>query len=237
MPYCGSRTSVKQAPGNKLVSVLRCRAWTCPECQPRRRRRLIRDAVRGRPDTFITLTLEASWALHPEEGVKELSRAWRLIRKRHTRAHPDEKLPFLAVVELTKAGTPHLHILARSSWVDKHWLSSTMKEITGSFIVKIERPKDRQKVGAYCAKYIGQEPTRVGKTKRYWQSQNYKIDPTEPRPEERRPRTFVRPWDRYLDETVTHFEGLGWFARWLDGETAVLWNPHHGSDPPSEWFL
>lgn len=221
MSYCGQWSSVKHEPGRLRLATLKCRAWGCETCQPNRRRQLVAEACRGRPDTFITLTLHAKAAENPEEAVKSLSRAWRLIRKRHTRLHPDQKLPFLAVVERTKRGTPHLHILARSRWIDQRWLAAAMKEITGSYIVDIRRPKMIRRIAAYAAKYIGKDPAKIGKTKRYWQSQDYQIDKKDALPPLPPGHYYDRPLKCSLAQAKQDWESMG-FKCWYEAHDRLI---------------
>lgn len=173
---CGRCTIVKYGSGYREVYRLRCKSWGCDYCQPRRRKRLIREALNGEPNTFITLTLPAHWAEKAEEAVKVLSRAWRLIRKRDARRRKSRPIPFLAVVEKTKAGTPHLHIICRAKWIDQKWLSRCMDEIAEAPIVDVQRIDNLGRVGGYVAKYVTKDSAKVGTNKRYWQSQDYSLE-------------------------------------------------------------
>jgi hypothetical protein len=87
------------------------------------------------------------------------------------------KLPFIAVFEQTKLGWPHLHILLRSGFIDRSFISSIMAELTDSPIVDIRLIKSQAQIAGYVAKYVGQEPHQFGKCKRYWQSQDYDLRP------------------------------------------------------------
>lgn len=178
---CGRETIVKYSQGYREAFRLRCRAWTCAYCAPRRRGKLIRQGIDGNPNTIITLTLHSDWAANPEQGVKVLSRAWSLIRKRDARKRKGKPIPFLAVVELTKGGTPHLHIICRSKWMDQKWLSNCMAEIADAPIVHIKRIDHPGRVSGYCAKYISKDTARVGTNKRYWQSADYPTTPKQPK--------------------------------------------------------
>lgn len=173
---CGLSTIVKYGPGYREVYRLRCKSWNCDHCKPKRRKRLIREALGGEPNTFITLTLPAEWANKAQEAVKVLSRAWRIIRKRDARRRKGAPIPFLAVVEKTKAGTPHLHIIARCKWIDQKWLSKCMEEIAEAPIVDVQRIDNPGRIGGYVAKYITKDTAKVGTNKRYWQSQDYALE-------------------------------------------------------------
>jgi hypothetical protein len=86
-----------------------------------------------------------------------------------------KKLPFLAVVEATKLGWPHLHILLRSIWLDQKLISKWMGELHDSPNVYIERIDNKARVNAYVAKYAGKAAHKFGTTKRYWKSRDYEL--------------------------------------------------------------
>lgn len=83
------------------------------------------------------------------------------------------KLPFIAVFEQTKAGEPHLHIVARAAWINQEWLSKTMASLIGAPIVDVRRVKSREQAAAYVTKYMSKNPHVFDGCKRYWRSQDY----------------------------------------------------------------
>lgn len=105
-----------------------------------------------------------------------LSRAWRVIVKRLHRLYPSTPIEYLAVVEGTKRGEPHLHILYRGPWVDQRRLSTWMLELTGAPIVDVRAVRGRREAARYVAKYIAKRPEQFGTAKRYWRSYHYNND-------------------------------------------------------------
>lgn len=85
MTYCGERTLVKHNAERAEATTLKCRSWTCPDCQPMRKSQLIAQAHRGKADTFITLTVRRSQYANPAVAAQALAHAWRIIVKRATR--------------------------------------------------------------------------------------------------------------------------------------------------------
>lgn len=83
--YCGEYTAVKHEPAMQTAVTLRCNAWTCPDCADRRKAGLIAQAIGGKPDTFLTLTMRRKDGLTPDQAALELSRAWRILRLRAMR--------------------------------------------------------------------------------------------------------------------------------------------------------
>lgn len=85
MTYCGERSIVKSNAAMIEAVTLKCRAWTCPDCEPLRKAQLIAQAHRGRPNTFITLTVRSTRYANPAMAAQALAGAWRIITKRAAR--------------------------------------------------------------------------------------------------------------------------------------------------------
>ena len=177
-----STTIVKQVGNRCIVFKGRCKSWTCPECAPLRRRALIREAREGRPNRFITLTVNPSWFNSPEERAAKLAKAWRLTVAAYRHRWPNRELQYLAVFEATKLGEPHLHIVARGDFIAHKWLSAQMKKRMGAPIVDVRFIKKQADVVRYVTKYISKRSIRFGTCKRYWRSAGYlKVSPSKAR--------------------------------------------------------
>jgi len=150
-----------------------CRSWGCEVCSPRRRKQLQALAASGLPERFVTLTVNPAVGDSPEERLKLLAHAWRLAVKRYRREHGKDSLEYIAFVEATKAGEPHLHILVRSGWIDHDWLSSVMGELINAPVVDVRKLKGLAQAVWYVTKYVTKAPARFGASKRYWTSSNY----------------------------------------------------------------
>lgn len=117
-------------------------------------------------------------------------------------------LPFLAVMERTKAGWPHLHILLRSKWIKQEWLAAQMAELAGSPVQDVRRIKGRSKVAGYVAKYAGKCAAKIGSAKRYWSSRDFDLRPADADPRNRSPRAG---WQR-LEETLDRWIIRQWHS-------------------------
>lgn len=184
---CEEWVLVKAAGTTLTAEPLKCRCWTCELCQPLRCSKLKRSGYLGRPDLFLTLTVNPSRYSSQDARARELSRAWRLLRLRAMRRYHYKAMPFLAVFERTKKGEPHLHILLRCKWLDQKWLSAQMQELIGAPIVDVRRVQGAGKIINYIAKYIGKDPHSFLGVKRYWSSRDWELPDIR---EERAP-----PWD------------------------------------------
>lgn len=240
MPYCQINTILaKYEPGIKCNPVA-CKRWTCPDCSPKRRARLYFQALRGHPDTFITLTSNPKTGNSPSHRARLLKDAWTRTHRKAKKLNDNRSLPFIAIFEKTKAGEPHLHILARCNWIDQAWLSQEMKVAIEAPVVDIRRINSRKKAAGYVSKYIAKDPEKFEGTKRYWSTHSYKLTPEEPFTDP----LGKREWSAFKKGTPEEVaqEMIGKFYRmerfsWPDGEEIWLvddfpeWSKKD-SDPP-----
>lgn len=173
MPFCETSAILREYPPGVKIDPLPCKRWSCPDCCHKRRARLTHEAHRGKPNTFLTLTVNPAVGTGPDHRARLLKESWTKIHRQAKKLQPDGKLPFLAVFELTKAGEPHLHILCRSKWIDQKWLSERMEEEMGAPIVDIRRIDNPKSASLYVSKYVSKNPERFPGTKRYWRTQDY----------------------------------------------------------------
>jgi len=202
LTICGEWSLRKWTPPAEFWKKLACRSWNCDECRGLRRRQLMARAAKGKPFSFITLTVNPSCYADPEERLRKLAWAWRVYVQRLRREHPGREIEYLAIVEATLAGEPHLHILFRGPFVPQGHLSAAMGELINAPIVDIRRVKNATQAAYYVAKYITKKPEQFGTSKRYWGSRNYALDDGE---------EWVPPTDpsfKWTIERVALFAGL-----------------------------
>lgn len=175
MTYCTDLTLVKVESDQITITPLRCRCWSCDQCQPMRQAQLVTAGMAGHPNMFLTLTVRPAAGVSPERHARSLVKAWRTVRRRAMTKYRYDRLPFMAVFEATKKGLPHLHILARCKWLDQAWLSDQMRKLINAPIVDVRRVDNPDRSVRYVAKYVGKEPHHFGTTKRYWTSQDWLV--------------------------------------------------------------
>lgn len=216
MTLCCQRSLVKQDVFEPEACVLRCNLWKCEHCQPYKQRALKRICRAGQPDTFITLTCRAGLPGTPAEHAQQMVRAWRLIVKRAKRKFKIKKLPYLAIFERHENGEPHIHILARVSWLPQRWLSAAMDYFMQSPIVDIRRVKSVNLVVYYVAKYISKKPAAFRGCKRWWRSLDWIVDRSE-LPDNNpvwRDKWVVA--NQSLTEIGIHLTAMGYALEWED---------------------
>jgi hypothetical protein len=190
-----------------------------------RRRELIMLARAGRASTFLTLTTSIEAGEDNDARSRALVRGWQLMTKRIKRRYKLRHLPYLAVIEATATGQPHLHILLRAPFIPQSYLSAMAQEIYQSPIVWIEAIRDRNKTGGYVAKYIGKAPHRFTGCKRYWRSQDWIVDVANwIETHAKRPGFWKVVW-RSVDEVETALLSRGWVIEWKRRQSFVAYPP------------
>ena len=201
MSFCLSYTIVKSDGEVMTAHPLRCRSWLCPNCHPWRRSLLVKEATAGKPSTFITLTSNPAMGASPDARATALVEAWRHIVRQLRRKPQYKKLQYLVVIEKTKNGEPHLHILARVPYISQKWLSAQMQQLVNAPIVDIRRVTGKSAVANYVAKYVGKNPATFANCKRYWRSMDY-LHPTRRELREQRDPDIV---DYFVNEPFADY--------------------------------
>lgn len=182
-------------------------------------------AASGLPNRFLTLTVNPSIGSDPEERLRLLAHGWRVCVQRLRRLYGVNEINYFAVVEETKQGEPHLHILLRSPFLPQRLISTIMADLIGAPIVDIRAIKGMREVVRYVAKYITKAPKQFGHAKRYWSSRNYEVkDP----PADDASDPPVKTWlldKRPMRDILYEWMHEGYVARQERQDVIVAWLP------------
>lgn len=223
--YCREHTLVKHEGTDVVAVTLKCKSWTCQECYPERRKRLIAEAIGGEPTAFLTLTIRRQVTLTANEAATRITAAWPLLLKRIERHYQIKHLARFVVMEATKLGWPHLHVLIRGQWLDQRWLSAQMLELLDSPVVDIRKIDGPGRVAGYVTKYVGKATHKFGTCKRYWQSRDYDLRPAH---QERPKAKPGEGWSKNrftLDGFCDMHRGWGFLVERLSNDKAVATGP------------
>lgn len=229
MTLCREYTLVKHHGGFVHAKPLTCRSWMCEYCAPDRKRKLMASAAHGAPQRFLTLTVNPTIGSSPDERLSLLSAAWRTAVKRLRRHYGQKTIQYLAIVEATERGEPHLHILLRSPYIPQAEISNIMRELIDSPIVDIRKIKNTKELIRYVAKYVTKAPHHFGTGKRYWSTQAWEIPPE---PDEERDAFRAAKWvidHRYIQNVVSFLVMYEGYVCIQDGPDRWLF----GASPPS----
>lgn len=206
---CSEVQLVKRQFDQIEIKPLPCNRWSCELCGPRRRFQLIAQAVCGEPNKILTLTVNPKFGASALERRDMLHDSWKRLVKRILRKYKWSKLPYMAFLEKTKAGEPHLHILLRCGFIHQRWISEQMRQLNGAPIVWIEQVKSTKKAVNYVSKYVSKEPAQFGNRKRYWVSRGWELNvPETPEREPFDPLTTRVVRERW-DETLRKYPFQG----------------------------
>jgi len=231
MSFCREWSLVKYEPEQRHIKPLCCRSWGCEYCQPNRRNQLMATAASGLPNRFLTLTVNPQVGADPEERLHLLAHAWRVVVQRLRRRYGADQINYFAVVEETKHGEPHLHILLRSPYIPQSYISAAMADLINAPIVDIRRIKTVRDAVTYVAKYIAKAPAQFGKAKRYWSSRNWEVGAEEHRSALPLPSVRWRIDRRPLQEILLEWFHEGYAARRDRGDVVIglkVWPPPLG---------
>jgi hypothetical protein len=233
---CGTVIIIQQKEGRARAFRARCKCWSCPTCGPRRRASLVRVAAAGNPTMFITLTSNPAIEGSPGDHARTLVAGWRQLLKLIRRHYKYDKLEYLVVIEATRRGEPHLHVLARCKWIDQRWLSQQWERLTGAKIVDVRRPRSTSAVSSYVAKYVGKDPHKFETLKRYYRSKNYTSKPSGSDANFSWKGAETRLLDISEAQLLWAWRGAGWTTRISTSGLIEAEGPD-GTGPPPLWAL
>lgn len=139
------------------VSALRCRRWSCPQCAPRLRRKMIALALAGfeSGERVRMMTLTSPGDEDYEYSYDQLRPRWKRLREMLRRRFPRIRLDYFAVIERQRRGHAHLHVLFRGGYIPQRWLKHAAVQAGFGSIVDVREVG--KAAGRYVAKYLGKE--------------------------------------------------------------------------------
>lgn len=155
----------KTASVMRIVPV-RCKCWNCDYCKEKNLRILQAKIAEGNPNRLITLTTklydgETPEACH-ERTRCQVSRLIYKLRQKYG------EIEYACVLEKTKLGRPHWHLLVRSGYIPQRAISAIWMELTGAFIVDVRQLQSKGEAVKYVTKYVlkavsGDASSRLGR--------------------------------------------------------------------------
>jgi hypothetical protein len=148
--------------GRKVYRRVNCNGWTCSYCGPRKARNA-RLRIRAVAEDlqlkyFLTLTLDPKKL---DGGAKNKNFAVPYLRlvfnkfREYLRREFNEPPKYVCILEFTKAGVPHLHVLF-DRFIPQAWVSNVWASLGDGRIVDIRRVTI-ERVARYLSKYLTKE--------------------------------------------------------------------------------
>lgn len=155
--HCGrfSIRGIDPKTGRRVHRRVNCGSWACSYCGPRKaclaKKRIREQASKFGLCYFWTLTLAPREFDDPQERVRHLRRIFNKFREYLKREY-GVALTYICVLEFTKRGVPHLHVLFDRR-IEHEWVSTTWDRLGGGRVVWVKRVKV-QNVTRYLSKYL-----------------------------------------------------------------------------------
>jgi hypothetical protein len=148
-----------------------CKRWSCSACGPAKTKELCARIETAQPNRLLTLTTTRHKTQTPREvfdrSRRQVPELVRWIRKEFG------AIEYCRVVEETKTGYPHYHLVVRSTYLDQKALSAHWATLTEAFIVDIRKIDPGREVARYIAKYLTKQPRMTFTNRRVTQSRNF----------------------------------------------------------------
>ncbi len=170
-PSAKSMTGFSQTLERWVVIQVRCKRWGCRHCGERKVTHFGWKCEDAQPNRLITLTVSNSLWENPRaayEGTKGkvTQLAVRLRRK-------FGEFEYFKVLEVTKLGWPHFHLIVRSPYIPQQVIAGLWKQLTGAFIVDVRKIRKHRDVYFYVVKYLAKQRYIPWTTRRVSWSKNF----------------------------------------------------------------
>lgn len=154
-----------------LIVAVTCKRWGCKFCGPCRVRQLAAKTMGAKPTTLITLTVNPGMHVDPRAAFNATRRKLPVLSR--TIRKTVKEFEYLRVLEVTKKGWPHYHLVARTGYIPQRDLSGWWAELTGAPIVDIRKLKKSQDAYWYVVKYLSKQEYIPWTNRRVTMSKNF----------------------------------------------------------------
>lgn len=148
-----------------------CRSWSCPQCGPVKRRQLVKQIVKAKPNRMLTLTCRHEHG--PAYQLHNISKALpRLISELRRRL--GATIEYFRMLEFCQDGYPHFHLLLRTSYLPHEMIREIWEKNTTARIVdiRVAHGKSTSYVSKYLTKARNAEGTfirqHISVSSRFW---------------------------------------------------------------------
>jgi hypothetical protein len=169
----------RDEPGATVYIRADCRKLSCEKCGPIKARKyraaIAKRAEENKLQRFMTLTIDPKKLEYGVDSVTYLRNCFSKFRVYLGRKFGETKTSYIAIVELTKRGLAHLHVLI-GQYIPQEWISTSWQAVGGGRIVDI-RFVDIHRVSAYMSKYVTKDLLLMvpAKKKRISTSRNIRL--------------------------------------------------------------
>lgn len=138
-----------------VVIQIRCKRWGCRHCGERKINHYAHKVASAEPNRFITLTVANRLYNSPREAYDKTRRALPQLTVRVRRKYGE--FEYFRVLETTRKGWPHYHLVARSKYIPHIFIRDVWAELTGATIVDVRQIKRNEHIYRYVIKYLAKQ--------------------------------------------------------------------------------
>jgi hypothetical protein len=154
-PYARTLTGFSLSLNARVVVALTCKRWGCRVCGEKKMAHYGWKVAKAAPNKLITLTTNPNVWENPRAAYDGTRRkVTEFATKVRRFAKPFE---YFKVLEVTKNGWPHYHLIARSPYLPQRKLSAIWNHLTNAPIVDVRAIKKSGEVYQYVVKYLGKQ--------------------------------------------------------------------------------
>jgi len=132
-----------------------CGRWGSPICGRKKVQHYARMVADAEPNKLITLTCNPSRYKTPREAYDETRRKIPALSARIRRLYGE--FEFFRILEITKKGWPHYHLITRSEYIPQAVLSDLWRELVGAPIVDVRKMDRKTNEYWYVVKYLAKQ--------------------------------------------------------------------------------
>jgi hypothetical protein len=166
----------------RVVIAVTCKNWGCPICGRRKVIRYAKRVAEAKPNRLITLTVNPAMHGSPREAFDDTRRAIPHLSQILRKAYGE--FEFFRVLEVTKKGWPHYHLVTRSPYIPQQELSSLWNRLTGAPIVDVRLLKKHENAYWYVVKYLAKQDhvpwtdRRAAWTRKFFPTSDFEAGPS-----------------------------------------------------------
>jgi len=153
--FASTLTAWSQSLNCEIIVAVTCKQWTCRFCGEQKAKKLAATASTAKPNKLITLTVRPSLHETPRHAFDTTAPCVSRLITRIRRVHGT--CEYVRILETTKIGWPHYHLVARSVFIPQSWLSDEWNKLTGAPIVDLRAIQQTREVYWYVMKYLGKQ--------------------------------------------------------------------------------
>lgn len=170
-PWATTLDAFSDTLGCRIVLQVKCKRWGCRHCGERKMSHYAHKVSAAEPNRLITLTVWTEAYETPRHGYDETRRGVsRMVQKLRRRF---KEFEYFRVLEATKKGWPHYHLVVRSPYIPQPLLVELWSHEAKSKIVDVRKVNRPSEVYNYVMKYLGKQKHVPWTNRRVCWSRNF----------------------------------------------------------------